>query len=120
MKRLLITLIISAASLFTAAQLLPENVHISSVSTALIAAGLLAVANTFIKPILKLVTFPINMATLGLFSLVINAAILLAVAYFVDGFAITGDLFGFFWAVILGFGISFFTGIFEKIIGIFW
>lgn len=119
MKRLIISLLISAASLFVAAQYSPENVAIADFPTAVIAAGLLAVANTFIRPVIKFITLPINFLTMGLSSLVINAALLMVVDYFVDGFAINGIFYGFFWALILGVAISVLTGIFEKIVGIF-
>jgi putative membrane protein len=53
---------------------------------ALLSIGV-GVVNAVIKPVIKLLSFPINMMTLGLFGLVINAALLLAVAWAAQGFA---------------------------------
>jgi len=49
-------------------------------------AMFIAMVLTIIKPVLKLVTFPINMLTFGLFGLVINFGILYAVGYFIKGY----------------------------------
>jgi len=117
MKRMIISLLITAASLFLVANFLPGNIYLDSFVTALYAAAALAVVNAFIKPIVKLLTMPINFITLGLFSLVVNALMLLIVDYFVDGFEISGPLSGFVWALILGVGISILTGGFERLLG---
>ena len=58
-------------------------------------AALFGVANGFIKPVVKLLSFPINVMTIGLFGIVINAALMLGVAwvsdmYFKFGFTIAG------------------------------
>jgi putative membrane protein len=54
------------------------------VATLLTLAVVFGLVNTFIRPIARLVSIPLNIATLGLFSLVINAALLLGVAFLVD------------------------------------
>ncbi len=56
--------------------------------TVLIVALVLTLLNIFIKPVLKILTLPITIITLGLFSLVINALLLLLVAWIVPGFDI--------------------------------
>ncbi len=56
--------------------------------TVLIVALVLTLLNIFIKPVLKILALPITIITLGLFSLVINALILLLVAWIVPGFDI--------------------------------
>lgn len=63
---------------------------------ALIAAVVLGALNLFIRPILIVLTLPINIITLGLFSLVINAFLVLMVAYVVPGFSIPD-----FWTALL-------------------
>lgn len=68
---------------------------------ALIVALILGVLNITIKPILLLLTLPLNLLTLGLFSFVINAVLLIFVASFVEGFAITGFIPAFLGAVII-------------------
>ena len=72
-----------------AAYLIPGFV-VSGFYTALIVALILGVLNITIKPILVLLTLPLNLLTLGLFSFVINAALLLFIASFVEGFTVTG------------------------------
>ncbi len=63
---------------------------------ALIAAIVLGALNLFIRPILLVLTLPINILTLGLFSLVVNAILVLLASYLVPGFAIAG-----FWTALL-------------------
>ena len=58
--------------------------------TLLLAAVLLGVVNAFVKPILVILTLPISILTLGLFLLVINAAMLALVALLLPGFTISG------------------------------
>jgi len=70
---------------------------------ALIAAVVFGLLNLLVKPIVKLITLPINVLTLGLFGLVINGALLWFVASFVDGFAITSFGAAFLGALILSF-----------------
>jgi putative membrane protein len=63
---------------------------------ALILAVVLAVINLFIKPLIFVLTLPVNILTLGLFSLVINALLIMLAAIIVPGFAIAG-----FWSAII-------------------
>jgi putative membrane protein len=59
--------------------------------TALILAGLvLGILNTFVRPVLVFLTFPITFVTLGLFLLVLNGAVLMFVSWLVPGFEIRG------------------------------
>jgi len=74
-----------------AAFLIP-GIAISSWAVALVVALVLGLINTFIKPVLGLLTLPINFLTLGLFGLVLNALLFWAVSYFVPGFMISGFL----------------------------
>ncbi len=68
------------------------GIRVDSLSTAFIAAGLLGIINVFIKPVLLILTLPLTIITLGLFSFVINAFLLKVVAYFVTGFEVDGFL----------------------------
>lgn len=86
---LLIGWLISGLSIFISAKLIP-GVHVRDLSTALIVAIVLGVINTFIKPILTLLTLPITIVTLGLFSLIVNALLILLVSRLVDGFQVSG------------------------------
>jgi putative membrane protein len=66
----------------------------------LIIGGVLALANIFIRPILKLVSAPLIFITLGLFIIVINAIILFAVDWFFEALTINGFM-GYFWTTII-------------------
>lgn len=61
------------------------GITISNFVTALIAAAVIALVNIFIKPVLVFLTLPINILTLGIFILVINALLFMFVAYLVPG-----------------------------------
>ncbi len=92
--------------LTTLAILLVTNVYsgiqVDSVTTAVIAAVVLALINTVVRPIVVLLTLPISMLTLGLFLLIINAGMLSLAAWLVNGFEVGG-----FWdALIASFIIS--------------
>ncbi len=50
----------------------------------------LGVINIFLKPIIGILTLPINILTLGLFSLIVNAALIMLAGLFVPGFAVAG------------------------------
>ena len=80
--------------LTTLAILLVTNVYsgiqVDSVTTAIIAAVVLALINTIVRPVIVLLTLPISMLTLGLFLLVINAAMLYLAAWLVNGFDVGG------------------------------
>ena len=55
------------------------------------------IINIFVKPLLVLITLPINLITLGLFSFIINALLLMLTAYLTPGFEINN-----FWSALLG------------------
>ena len=77
------------------------GITISSFMTALIASAVIALINIFIKPVLIFLTLPINIITLGLFILVINALLFMFVAYLVPGVEIDGFWSAFWGAVVL-------------------
>ncbi|HPU51220.1 MAG TPA: phage holin family protein [Burkholderiaceae bacterium] len=93
--RLLLGWAINALCLLALPWLLPA-VKISGFGTALIAALVLGLLNTLIRPVLLLLTLPINLLTLGLFTFVINGLLFWLTARFLDGFEVAG--FG--WAVL--------------------
>jgi len=77
-----------------------RGVSISNFYIALIAALVLALLNALIRPILLILTLPINILTLGLFTLVINGLMFYFVASFVRGFDISG-FWSAFWAALI-------------------
>lgn len=73
------------------------GISISNFTTALIAAVVIALINLGIKPVLVFLTLPINILTLGIFILVINALLFMFMAYLVPGVEVNG-----FWSAFLG------------------
>jgi len=86
--------IISAIAIGIAAYLIPA-VEVTT-QGAIIAAVVLGALNLFIRPILIILTLPINILTLGLFSLVINAILVMLASMIVPGFMVVG-----FWSALL-------------------
>ncbi len=89
-------LVISNAIAIFATSLILEGLVIAGdpLITILIAAGALGVAQYTVKPLLKVVSFPINAVTLGLFNIVINALVLWLVVYFVpDLYTTAGTIY---------------------------
>ena len=75
-----------------------------------LAALVLIIVNTIIKPILILFTLPLVLLSLGLFLLIINAFILYTVPHFVPGFHVPGFFSAFFGSVLLSLLTGFFSG----------
>ncbi|MGE5561441.1 MAG: phage holin family protein [Chloroflexota bacterium] len=66
------------------------GVHVASFGAAVVAAAILGIINAFIRPVLMFLAIPIRILTLGLFSLVINALLLMLVSRVVAGFVVDG------------------------------
>jgi len=78
------------------------------------AALVLILANTFIKPILILISLPLVLLTLGLFLLIINAVILYLLPHFVSGFHVPGFFSAFFGSILLSLITGFFGGLDRR------
>lgn len=87
--RLLLIWLINTIALFTLPWL-TDSVQIDSFSTALVAALVLGLVNTLIRPILLLLTLPVTVLTLGLFIFIINGLMFWAVSDLVSGFQVAG------------------------------
>lgn len=94
--RLIIKWLLIGVILYYLPSFIP-NVTVSTYLIALIFAFILTVLHYTIKPILFVLTLPINILTLGLFSIILNTAMFSLAAYIVDGFSVNG-----FWAALLG------------------
>lgn len=92
----LLRTLISAFGLWLAEQIV-SGIDVANGGTLIAAAFLLGVANAVVRPVLFILTLPITVITLGLFLLVINAAMLGLVALILPGFHIVG-----FWAALFG------------------
>ena len=107
----IVRFLLSGVAVLLTAYLLP-GVHVEHYGYALLVAALLSIANVLVKPILVVLTIPITILTLGLFLLVINAAIILLVDYFVPGFNVDG----FWWALGFSLILSIFNSLFSDLL----
>jgi putative membrane protein len=96
MAGFLVRTLICALGLWLAAALVP-GIWFRGPGVLLLAAVLLGVVNALVRPVAILLTLPITLVTLGLFLLVVNAAMLALVAALLDGFDLAG-----FWSALLG------------------
>ena len=104
MRGFILRTLICAGGLWIAAWLVP-SIRFDTGGTLFLAALLLGVVNAVVRPLLVVLTFPITIITLGLFLLVVNAAMLGLVARLLDGFVVGG-----FGAAVAGSLIVGFTG----------
>lgn len=88
-------LVLTAAIMLTAYLL--DDIHVSGFFSAFFAAAILGVLNIFFRPVLFLLTLPINVVTFGLFTFVINAILLMMASGVITGFEVAG-----FWSALLG------------------
>ncbi|PKM82312.1 MAG: hypothetical protein CVU89_04725 [Firmicutes bacterium HGW-Firmicutes-14] len=100
MKGLAIRWILNALALLFTAWLMP-GIDVTGFGAALITALVLGVINAIIRPVVLFFTLPLNILTLGLFTLVINAVMLLITASAVSGFTVSGFWAAFFGSIIL-------------------
>lgn len=91
MINMLVRWVLSALALLFVAWIVP-GISFSGFMAAFWAALVMGLVNIFIKPILMVLTLPINLLTLGLFTLIINALMFLLVAKLVPGFMVIGFL----------------------------
>ena len=107
MNSFLVRLILSAVAVFICTTVLP-GAHVDGFLIAIVVAGVLAVLNVIIKPILVLLTIPITFVTFGLFLLVINTILVLLVDWLVPGFTVDS----FWWALIFSILLSIINSVF--------
>lgn len=94
----ILNLVLGTIAVFAAAYILP-GVHLEGWTSALILAIVLGIINAFIRPILLILTLPINILTLGLFTFVVIALCVMLASMIVPGFKVDS----FWWA--MGFGV---------------
>lgn len=99
-----------ALVIMIAAHVLP-GIRVDSLFISLVVALFLGFLNTFIRPVLIIISLPLQLVTLGLFTIVINAAIILLVSNVVDGFHVRG----FWYAVLFSFVVAILNGIFTSL-----
>ena len=96
MNGIILRTLIIMLGLFLASSLIP-GVQITGTGNFILAAILLGLVNAFVRPIAFLLTLPLTIVTLGLFTFVLNAAMFGLVAAFLDNFVVAG-----FWSALFG------------------
>jgi putative membrane protein len=96
MKGIVLRWLVLTLAIMLAAYLI-RGIAVKSFFSALLAAAMLGILNAFFRPILIVLTLPINILTLGLFTFVINAILLMMASGVIGGFAVQG-----FWPALLG------------------
>ena len=96
MRGIFIRWLILTVAIIIASYLL-EGIRVSDFFSAFFAAAMLGILNAFFRPIIFILTLPINIMTLGLFTFVINAIMLMMASGVISGFEVSG-----FWSAVFG------------------
>ncbi|MGM9476816.1 phage holin family protein [Pedobacter sp. GSP4] len=110
--RFIIEILLMGLAFFIGARLVP-GVHIDSYANAIIAAVLIALANSTIGFILRLLTFPVNFLTLGLVSFIITVLMILLVDNMMTSFSTSGFIAAAFLAIV----VALIKAIFSAVAG---
>lgn len=97
---LLISLLLNTLALIITAYIVP-GFRVDTFTSALLAAIVLGIINTFVKPILLFLTLPLTIVTLGLFIFVVNAIVLRLTTLVVPGFMVEGWMTAILGAIVL-------------------
>lgn len=111
MGRILIKFILTAVLTYGLAQVLP-NIRLDGVESAAILVIVMGLLNATVKPVLKLIGFPITVLTLGIFLLVINVIIVKLADLLMNSFAVNGFLS----ALIFSFALSLVTSVVDMVV----
>ncbi len=108
---LILVWLLNAVALLIVAYILP-GITVASFGSALVAALVLGLLNTLVKPLLVLLTLPITIVTLGLFLLVLNALIFWFAGSVLKGFQVNG----FWWALLGALVYSIVSGLLSRLL----
>jgi putative membrane protein len=97
---LIVRWLVITVAILIAATIVP-GIRVESLTTAVIAAAILGIINTFLRPVLLILTLPLTILTLGVFTFILNALMLLLVSYFVPEFKVDGFFSAFLGALII-------------------
>ena len=111
--RLLIRLVINAAALYLAAQVI-SGIHLEGLKSIIVVAVIFGLVNAFIKPVMWLASCFLQLLTLGLFTLVINALMLYVTHWFADSLDLSFDIDNFLSAFLGALFISIVSFILSK------
>jgi putative membrane protein len=110
--KLIIRILTNAVAIYVAGQIVPGFIVQENSLWVLLTVGfILGIINFFIKPVLKLVSLPFILLTFGLFTILINIAMLFVLDYFSDAITIQG-ITPAFWAMLVISAVNFFIGSF--------
>ncbi len=98
---LLFKILVTSILVMVISYFFPSIAHVAGVKSAIIVAIVLGLLNVFVKPIFVLFTLPVTVFTLGLFMMVINAAMIALCAKLVDGFRVEGFIGALLFSIIL-------------------
>ena len=101
MLRFIVQAIVTALGLWLSAKVVP-GVDFTSTGTLVAAAVILGLVNAIVRPIMIILTLPLTIVTLGVFLLVVNAAMIGLTAWFLGGFVVNGLLAGIGAAIVTG------------------
>lgn len=111
MMRLIKSWIVTTLAILAASWLMPASFHVDSFTTAAVASLILGILNITVKPLLHILSLPITLLTLGLFSLVINGVIISLLARLMSGVEVSS----FFSAFLVAIVISFVNSVLTKL-----
>jgi putative membrane protein len=101
LAKFVVRVIFGALGLWIAKELVP-GIHVRDTTALILAAALLGVVNAFVRPVVVILTLPLTIVTLGLFLLIVNAAMIGLVSMIVPGFQVHGLVAGVLAAIVTG------------------
>lgn len=104
--------VVTAVAIGIAAYLIP-GIEVTLLG-AVVLAVVLGIINAFLKPVINLLTLPLNVLTLGLFSLVVNALLIMLAGIIVPGFTVAGFWPAFFFAIVVALVSALFGGLARR------
>ena len=113
MRNFLVKIVSGTLGLWLAVNFVPGVDFTGSLKSLAIAGVLLGLVNFFVKPVLKIITLPLRMLTLGLFEIVINMAMVWAIDIFYSELVIVGFM-PLFWTTLIVWGLSIILGLFFN------
>lgn len=108
----LIHWLVTALAIGIAAYLIP-GIEVTLIG-ALVLAVVLGLINMFLKPVINLLTLPLNVVTLGLFSLIVNALLVMLAGMLVPGFVVDGFWPAFFFAIVVALVSALFGAVTKR------
>ena len=111
--KLLVKWLIFSLAIYAAAYLLQPGIQVADFTTALVAALVLGLINAVIAPILLILILPINILTLGLFTFVLNALLVMLAGNLIPGFTVAG----FWYALLFSLIVSVINSILSTLVG---